>query len=88
LPGGPKLERALAVRGLTQTWLAARLRVRPPTVSRWCCGVAAPKPHQQAVLRDLFGIDAMSWIPSPARRRIARAAELVRRNLQRLEEIA
>lgn len=60
-PGRAQLAAELESRGITQVWLAAKLRVNQSTISNWLRGRLRPDADHRAELRIVLGIAEDDW---------------------------
>lgn len=72
-------------RGLTQATAAARLRVKPATLSRWERGVLAPRMDDIEVLAETYATTATALLSPPQQPDFLRTHDRIGRVVGRLD---
>lgn len=52
-----KLTKAIEMAGMSQKDFAEKIRVEPPTVSRWCKGKNRPDPDRMTEIMEILGVN-------------------------------
>lgn len=60
--GRQKLVAAMRARGLSQTAVAASLKITQNSVSLWVRGLSRPEAHLRTALETVLGIPAADWL--------------------------